>query len=92
MGGQYAVFGGQSIESGMWFRWNPNKLRTVDMLEEVVHWQQYKKGLWSAGYTPETLEIMAKRSIINNYDIGTALKMELLDDIQRVLRGEYVTK
>jgi hypothetical protein len=92
MGGTYAVFGGESIESGVWFRWNPEKLRSVDMLEEAVHWQQYKGGLQTAGYTPEALEIMAKRSIINNYDIGAGLKQELLSDIKRVMNGEYVMK
>ncbi|KQO15424.1 hypothetical protein ASF12_28585 [Paenibacillus sp. Leaf72] len=90
MGGTYAVFGGHSIESGVWFRWNPQKLRTVDMLEEVNHWQQYKNGLQSAGYSPEALELMAKRAIINNYNLDIGLKKELLHDIQRVLNGEYI--
>lgn len=85
----FAAFGGESIETGMWFRYNPNNLRSVDMLEEIVHWQQYKKGLHLSGYSDEALELMAKRSIINNYNIGPELKKELLHDIQRVLDGSY---
>ncbi|MDR9857322.1 hypothetical protein RJP21_27375 [Paenibacillus sp. VCA1] len=90
MGGTYAVFGGNSIEEGVWFRWNPEKLRIVDMLEEINHWKQYKNGLQKAGYSPEALELMAKRAIINNYPLDISLKKELLNDIKRVLNGEYV--
>lgn len=90
MGGTYAVFGGNSIEDGVWFRWNPEKVRIVDMLEEVNHWQQYKNKLQKAGYSPETLELMAKKAIMNNYDLEIELRKELLDDIRRILAGEYV--
>ena len=68
MGGTYAVFGGEAIESGVWFRWNPEKLRSVDMLEEAVHWQQYKGGLQTAGYTPQ-----AKRTAHLAKDIPATL-------------------
>ncbi|WP_234414305.1 hypothetical protein [Paenibacillus sp. CAA11] len=60
------------------------------MLEEVNHWQQYKNGLQKAGYSPEALELMAKRAIINTYNLDNQLKKELLHDIKRVLNGEYV--
>lgn len=90
MGPTYAVFGGNSIEEGVWFRWNPSKLRSVDMLEEINHWQQYKNGLQKAGYSPEDLEIMAKRAIINKYPLDINLKKELLHDIKRVKNGEYI--
>ena len=92
MGSTLATFGGESLETGVWFRWNPNRLRVVDMLEETVHWQQLKAGLPKAGYSPEALEIMAKRSVINSYDISRGLKFELLDDIRRVRQGQYVPK
>ncbi|MEJ8307396.1 hypothetical protein [Saccharibacillus sacchari] len=90
MGGTYAVFGGNSIEDGVWFRWNPEKVRIVDMLEEVNHWQQYKNKLQKAGYSPEALELMAKKAIMNNYDLEIELREELSDDIRRILAGEYV--
>jgi hypothetical protein len=90
MGSTLAVFGGESIESGVWFRWNPERLRVVDFLEEEIHWQQIVRGLPQRGYSPETLETLAKRAIINNYDVGPALKFELLDDLERVRTGRYV--
>jgi hypothetical protein len=86
-----AGFGGESLKEGVWFRWNPEKVRVVDMIEETIHWEQIKSNLLVKGYTPEALEIMAKRSIINNYDIGNSLKYELLDDIKRVNEGSYIT-
>jgi len=64
MGPTIGVFGGDSLESGVWFRYNPGKMRVVDMLEETTHWQQIKSGLPDKGYSPATLEILAKRSII----------------------------
>lgn len=60
------------------------------MLEEVNHWQQYKNGLQKAGYSPEALELMAKRAIMNNYNLKIELRKELLNDIRRVLAREYV--
>lgn len=89
LGATIGVFGGESIESGMWFRYNPEKMRVVDMLEETTHWQQMKAGLPSKGYTPETLEILAKRSILDNHDLPPALRFELKDDIRRVRDGSY---
>lgn len=89
MGPTIGVFGGDSLESGVWFRYNPEKLRVVDMLEKTTHWQQIKSGMPGRGYSPATLEIMAKRSIINNYELSPALRMELRHDIQRVKDGSY---
>ena len=83
------VFGGESLETGLWFRYDANRIRSVDMLEEAVHWEQMKKGLPTKGYSPESLEVMAKRSIIDNYDLTPALKAELKDDIRRVNNGSY---
>lgn len=72
-------------------RRNPARLRVVDMLEDGIHWMQMKSQLFEAGYTREALEIMAKRSIINSYDIGPGLKLELADDIRRLREGVYFT-
>ena len=83
------VFGGESLETGLWFRYDANRIRSVDMLEEALHWEQMKKGLPTKGYSPEALEILAKRSIIDNYDLSPALRAELKDDIRRVNSGSY---
>jgi hypothetical protein len=90
MGRAVASFGG-SVRSGVWFRWNPAQLRIVDMLEETVHWNQLQSELLEAGYSRETLEIMAKQSIMDTYDIGTGLRLELKHDMGRVRRGTYFT-
>ncbi|WP_457331331.1 hypothetical protein [Rhizobacter sp. P5_C2] len=89
MGPTIGVFGGESIENGMWFRYNPEKMRVVDMLEETTHWGQIKAGLPQKGYSPANLEILAKRSILNSYDLSPGLRFELRHDIQRVRDGSY---
>jgi hypothetical protein len=89
MGPTIGVFGGESLQSGMWFRYNPGKMRVVDMLEETMHWRQIKAGMPQRGYSPATLEILAKQSILRNHDLPTVLRMELRHDIQRVRDGSY---
>lgn len=89
MGPTIGVFGGESIEQGMWFRYNAQKLRVIDMMEELVHWEQMKKGMPLRGYTPETLERLAKQSLLSRKDLPAALRAELKDDLARVKRGDY---
>lgn len=89
MGPTIGVFGGESLQSGMWFRYNPGKMRVVDMLEETMHWRQIQAGMPQKGYSPATLEILAKQSILRNHDLPTVLRMELRHDIQRVRDGSY---
>ena len=90
MGGTYAVFGGRTIEDGIWFRWNPERLRIVDMLEEAIHWQQIKKRLPVRGYTTDALEIMAKRAVLLNFPLEPGLRFELNADICRIRSGTYL--
>ena len=89
MGPTIGVFGGESLESGVWFRYNPQKMRVIDMMEETTHWGQIKSGLPSKGYSPATLEILAKQSILQKSDLPVKLRMELKDDIARVKNGSY---
>jgi hypothetical protein len=88
-----ASFGGESLKSGIWFRYNPSKLRVIDMLEEAIHWQQIQRGLSTRGYTVTALEVLAKRSLLDQFgqSLGPALRFELLDDIARLKAGTYLT-
>ncbi len=71
------------------FRYSPSRLRIADFLEERVHWMQIQKGMVGK-YSTETLEILAKRSVLQRKGLSPALQKELLWDIQRVKAGKYV--
>ncbi|MEJ2045598.1 MAG: RHS repeat-associated core domain-containing protein [Reinekea sp.] len=47
LGPTIGVFGGDSLETGLWFRYQPDKMRSVDMLEEAVHWEQMQGAMYS---------------------------------------------
>jgi RHS repeat-associated protein len=90
--GIIAAVGGEDLATtGGWFRYNPERLRIVDFLEERIHWQQLQSGLVSRGYSRTTLEIMAKRGVLGAYgeELSPALKAELVNDIRRLRAGTY---
>jgi hypothetical protein len=87
-----AAVGGEDLAvTGGWFRYNAERLRVVDFLEERIHWQQLQKGLLARGYSRVTLEIMAKRGVLRSYGskLSPALRAELAHDIRRLRAGTY---
>jgi YD repeat-containing protein len=90
-GGTYAQF----IPAGdtAVFRYQPSKLRVVDLLEEQVHWQQITTGQHLRTYagqsTTDVLEILAKQRVLQHSELTPVLRMEWLDDLARVRAGTY---
>jgi hypothetical protein len=83
------------------FRYNPKRLRAIDALEEILHWEQIKEGgaYWRE-YSKHPLykefkskavimEDLAKRGLLQREDLSPRLRTELQEDLARVQENEY---
>ncbi len=90
-GGTYAQF----IPAGdtAFFRYQPSRLRIVDLLEEQIHWDQIRTGQHLRSYgsqnVVDVMEILAKRAILQRSDLSPALRMEIKWDLWRIRNGRY---
>lgn len=83
------------------FRYNPKRLRAIDALEEILHWEQIKEGgAYWRDYSKHPLykefkskavimEDLAKRSLLQREDLSRSLREELKEDLARVQENEY---
>jgi hypothetical protein len=83
------------------FRYNSGRLRAVDALEEIVHWQQIKAGgAYWRDYSQHPLfikfnskalimEDLAKRSMLGRKDLSPLLRDELKHDLRAVSDARY---
>jgi len=83
------------------FRYNLSKLRAIDALEEILHWQQIKEGgsYWR-DYSNNPLfkkhsskalimEVLAKRALLQRGDLTSILRSELKGELRQVTRNLY---
>ncbi|MCO6458703.1 MAG: hypothetical protein J5I93_25635 [Pirellulaceae bacterium] len=92
-GGTFAQFSGFGGSRTALFRYQPSKLRIVDLFEEQVHWQQIRTGQHLRNYGSqnmvEVLEILAKQRVLQHPELTPVLRMEWLDGMARVRGGNY---
>lgn len=83
------------------FRYNPKRLRAIDALEEILHWQQIKKGgaYWRDysqhplyqrfGSKAVIMEDLAKKNLLQREDLSPQIRAELREDLARVRDNRY---
>lgn len=83
------------------FRYNPKRLRAIDALEEILHWEQIKEGgAYWRDYSQHPLykefknksvimEDLAKRSLLQREDLSPQLREEIKDELARVQENDY---
>lgn len=83
------------------FRYNPQRLRAIDALEEILHWEQIKEGgAYWRDYSSHPLyqkfksqvlimEDLAKRSLLQRKDLSPQLRDELRGELARVQEDTY---
>jgi len=83
------------------FRYNPQRLRAIDALEEILHWKQIKEGgAYWRDYSSHPLyqkfksqvlimEDLAKRSLLQREDLSPQLRDELREELARVQEDNY---
>jgi len=83
------------------FRYNPERLRAIDALEEILHWEQIKEGgAYWRDYSSHPLyqkfqsqvlimEDLAKRSLLQHEDLSPQLRDEQRGELARVQEDTY---